>query len=247
MRKARKVNFYDADLVDYFKDAESKDLVDQRYGDYKAGSPCCVGAHLANFLKVTHLTQGSMQHFLGANEWAGRCGGNKAHAILLLREAGAGYDPFDGSNWLCKPSEVFETLKGIEELPLLVGADLSDVNLSHANLRYSDKVGASMEGANLRGANLTYSDLTGANLRGADLEDACLDNTDLDKADLTGANLMCATFRNTSFNRANLTDAYLYGTDMSNATFRNTVIDGVVCTDAKFPNSYEGVITKNSA
>jgi uncharacterized protein YjbI with pentapeptide repeats len=61
----------------------------------------------------------------------------------------------------------------------LTGANLTDTDLTGANLRYIN-----LTGANLTGANLTKSDLRIANLTGANLS-----NTDLRNANLSGANL----------------------------------------------------------
>ncbi len=65
----------------------------------------------------------------------------------------------------------------------LSDANLSDADLRGANLRYADLSGANLSDANLRGANLRYADLSGANLRGANLSGA-----NLRGANLSGAN-----------------------------------------------------------
>ena len=79
------------------------------------------------------------------------------------------------------------------------GCDLSDVNLSGADLSikgpygelYYGKplVGINLSGANLSGANLYRLVLSGANLEGADLTGANLYHADLEGAKLAGANL----------------------------------------------------------
>ena len=61
-----------------------------------------------------------------------------------------------------------------------VRADLSEANLSGAELRGADLSGAELRGANLRGANLSDADLSGADLRGANLSDADLRGANLD-------------------------------------------------------------------
>jgi hypothetical protein len=66
----------------------------------------------------------------------------------------------------------------------LIGADLRDANLRHANL-----CGAELRVADLRDANLIGADLRDADLRGADLRDANLRGAYLRDADLCGANL----------------------------------------------------------
>jgi len=79
----------------------------------------------------------------------------------------------------------------------LSGADLIDANLSEASLRRADLSGADLRGANLReadlrAANLINANLTGAilswaSLEGADLTGAILNWAGLEEADLTGA------------------------------------------------------------
>ena len=78
-------------------------------------------------------------------------------------------------------------------------ADLTDANLTCADL-----MGANLKDANLMRADLTRADLTFANLTDADLTRANLTDANLTCADLMGANLTCA-----NLTCADLTDANL--------------------------------------
>ena len=69
-------------------------------------------------------------------------------------------------------------------------ADLSDADLSGADLRRADLSDADLSGADLRWANLSGADLSDADLSGADLRRA-----DLRRADLSGADLRRADLR----------------------------------------------------
>jgi hypothetical protein len=66
-----------------------------------------------------------------------------------------------------------------------VRANLSEANLSGADLRW----------ANLSGADLRWADLSAANLRGADLREANLRGANLSEANLSEANLRGANLR----------------------------------------------------
>jgi uncharacterized protein YjbI with pentapeptide repeats len=71
--------------------------------------------------------------------------------------------------------------------------DLSDADLSRANLpgaiiNTADLLGADLRGANLRDAYLAYSDFAVADLRGANLAGADLGDAEFAGADLRGAN-----------------------------------------------------------
>ena len=111
---------------------------------------------------------------------------NRAHMMIMLREAGAGHDPFGGSEWSSTPAQVWENLAKVEQLPNLEGADLSGIDFKWADLDMADLKGANLSGANLSWASLQLTDLTGANLTGADLRWATLDGADLTGANLTG-------------------------------------------------------------
>ncbi|MDB4683732.1 leucine-rich repeat protein, partial [bacterium] len=91
----------------------------------------------------------------------------------------------------------------------VAGADLTDANLTGADLTDIDLTGANLTGADLTGADLTDIDLTGANLTGAALSDA-----DLSGADLTGADLT----------NVKISDAILTGVVLVNITTNNQVL-----------------------
>ena len=102
----------------------------------------------------------------------------------MLREAGAGHDPFSDAEWPFTPAQVWENLAQVKQLPTLNGADLSGVDFKWADLSF-----AKLPNANLTGTDLRWADLTGANLYHADLRGAIIDGTILVEADLTGANV----------------------------------------------------------
>ena len=77
----------------------------------------------------------------------------------------------------------------------LLDYDLSEADLSEANLRGADLSEANLRRADLRGADLSEADLRGADLRGADLSEADLSEANLRGADLRGANLRGADLR----------------------------------------------------
>ena len=68
-------------------------------------------------------------------------------------------------------------------------ADLSGIDLSHANLSGSDLREVDLSNANLAGASLRRADLKGANLCGTDLTLADLHKADLSNATLEGARI----------------------------------------------------------
>ena len=68
-------------------------------------------------------------------------------------------------------------------------ADLTDIDLRHANLYSADLRNADLRNADLRNADLYSADLCGADLRNADLQYANLYSADLRNADLRNADL----------------------------------------------------------
>jgi hypothetical protein len=113
---------------------------------------------------------------------------------------------------------------------VLIGADLRDIGLSGADLRWADLRGADLRGANLsasdlsradlRGANLRWANLSGANLSEADLSGANLANTEMSRADLSRANLTGASLSDANLSDADLSDANLSASDLSGAILR---------------------------
>ena len=142
---------------------------------------------------------------------------NRAHLVIMLREAGAGHDPFGNAEWSSTPTQVWENLAQVQQLPTLDGADFSGLDFKWADLDGADLSNVDLSGANLRWASLMDANLKGADLTGADLRWAELDGADLSNANLTGTDLRWTT----------LMDADLKGVDL-----RGAMIDGTILTEA---------------
>jgi uncharacterized protein YjbI with pentapeptide repeats len=108
--------------------------------------------------------------------------------------------------------------------PDLSGADLTSMNLTGVNLRL----------ATLRGADLRMSNLCGAILVAADLVRTDLTGTSLNEADLTMADLTGATVAHTPLMRANLTCAILRGTTLYDVVLTETNLTGADLAGATF-------------
>lgn len=120
----------------------------------------------------------------------------------------------------------------------LTGANLFRVNLSMANLTKTNLDGANLSGANLTKADLSWANLHRANLGGASLSEALLYYTCLVKADLYGAyldraNLFAADLRGADLSKADLRNANLVGTNLENATIIDSNIYGINVWDIK--------------
>ncbi|WP_241831137.1 pentapeptide repeat-containing protein, partial [Parafrankia soli] len=109
----------------------------------------------------------------------------------------------------------------------LTGADLSHAHLGRADLTATRLGGTNLTGASLNEANLSYTWLGGANLTrarlgGADLTGASLSGANLtrawlDGADLTGASLSGANLTRAWLTEADLTGAWLGGANLITA------------------------------
>ena len=207
-------------IAAYFADLPASRL-QQVSGDYHPTRPCCVGAHLAHILGVSQPGDAPETDFLrGADAWAQAVGGNRAHAILLLRNAGAPHDPFGPARWPTPPAAVFARLMTVEQLPetaaadftrcTFANADLRAADLSHVKLSMAGMRQANLEGANLRYANLNSANLWQAKLPYADLTGARVHGATIVEADLTGARLT----------RVDLSTAFLHGTHVEGAIMR---------------------------
>jgi hypothetical protein len=112
----------------------------------------------------------------------------------------------------------------------LSGADLSKANLSWANLSKADLFEANLSWANLSKADLFEANLSWANLSKADLFEANLRGANLSKADLRGANLSKANLSWADLSKANLSEANLFEANLSKADLREADLRG-----AKWP------------
>ena len=90
--------------------------------------------------------------------------------------------------------------------------------------------GCDLSNANLTGAQLSNQDLSGANLTGANLSSAGLYNTNLSGANLTNANLRNSNPAGANFTGANLTGASFWRVNELN-------LEGTVFTDAILCNT----------
>ena len=137
-------------------------------------TPCCIGARLAGHYKTDN-------HFLsGIREFASRLGGNTAHVILMFQQSGAGKNPLGKELWGTSASDVWDNMLNIKELPSLINADLSDLDLSSVDFR-----GYDLKGTNFKGSNLFYTNFQNSNLTNANFSDVAFTYTNFQNANLT--------------------------------------------------------------
>ena len=122
------------------------------------------------------------------------------------------------------------------EKPMLVGEDLSEmdltgVNLSEADLTEAELFQADLSEANLKMAVMTKADLAGANLTGAALYKADLGGACLIEVNLTGASLGAANLRGADLRGTKLRGVDFDGTDLSDANLSEADLTGVVTFD----------------
>ena len=110
--------------------------------------------------------------------------------------------------------------------------DLSDIDMSYANLN-----GADLSGFNLGVAELKRADLRRANLYGADLSDAGLIGADLSFANLRGANLSYASLAIANFYGADLSDANLTHANLSKANLNGADLSDANLVNARYKNN----------
>ena len=109
--------------------------------------------------------------------------------------------------------------------------DLSNTNLSGANLREASLIGANLDSAllakaDLREAYMLYANLQDANLQDADLRQAYLRQVNLQKANLRGADLQKASLQKASLVGANLQKANLGGTNLAGTNLQKANLSG---------------------
>ena len=152
---------------------------------------------------------------------------NRAHLVIMLREAGAGHDPFGDTEWPLSPARVWENLARVEQLPDLNGANLSGVDFKWADLNGAGLEGTDLTGINFKWASLMDANISGANLTGADLRWADLDGADLEGADLTGTDLRWATLMGANLSNPDLRGAIIDGTNLDEANLTGANLTGV--------------------
>jgi uncharacterized protein YjbI with pentapeptide repeats len=117
----------------------------------------------------------------------------------------------------------------------LTDAGLGDANLTNARLDGATLTDASLSDANLTGASLALADLTFANLTDANLTDANLLVADLTDADLTDANLTDANLAGADLTDADLAGADLTGADLFDADLTDALYDAATV----WPDGFE--------
>ena len=152
---------------------------------------------------------------------------NRAHLVIMLREAGAGHDPFGNAEWPSTPAQVWENLAKVEQLPNLNGADLSGVDFKWADLCLTNLPNVDLTGADLRWTSLMDVNLKGANLTGANLSWANMDGADLSNANLTGTDLRWATLAGANLSHTDLRGAIVDGTNLDEADLTGANVTGV--------------------
>ena len=112
----------------------------------------------------------------------------------------------------------------------LRGTDLSFANLGEADLSRAQLCLANLGRADLSGANLQMANLSGAQLGSANLHLANLGRADLSEADLSAANLLLA-----GCSEANLRGARLRGAHLSRADLRGANLSRADRSEADLP------------
>ena len=107
----------------------------------------------------------------------------------------------------------------------LSGVDLSGANLSEAKLVWANFNEANLTDANLSKADLTKTTFNDANLTGTDLSSSQLNRANLDGANLENANLSDANLEAAKIDLANITNANMQGVSLSESDENETVED----------------------
>jgi uncharacterized protein YjbI with pentapeptide repeats len=132
-----------------------------------------------------------------------------------------------------------DSIRDLVELAISEGVDLSEADLTSANLAGLQGTRSILSGAMLFRANFNGADLSEADLVGAELSEARIANAILIGADLSNANLSQADARGANFSRArlfqtNLDNARLQKADFRDADLTESRIVGADVTDALF-------------
>ena len=196
------------ELHSIFSDAVTNwpsDRINQAQAGFNEEGKCCIGARLAMIIIPDYYGNDNFDHdgtpwyLIGVDEWIKTAGGNRLHAILLLRQAGASHNPFGIEQWKESPEKVLDNLKEIEELPPLTDQDFSWCRLDDIHLKDE----------NLSGSKLIYS-----SIKHSILENSDFSNCDLEGANLSDTVISYCNFKNSIFRFTNTQSAKI-----SNCTF----------------------------
>lgn len=111
--------------------------------------------------------------------------------------------------------------------------DLTDVDLTGANLRDSSFKRADLTASLLQGVDAQRAKFVTSIMHDVVLDEANLVRADLTKADLKGASLKGANLTWARMFRADLSGADLTGARLDNTDFLQAVLDGATWTDGK--------------
>ena len=132
-----------------------------------------------------------------------------------------GYNPFAQLTETDVSSKPLGWTGRDEDVPLVKGANLNQLNLRHVQAYRSFLVKGRFWRSNLQSAYLSEADLREANLRQANLQAAVLDHARLNRATLREADLRLA-----NLDRADLRDADLSFAALSEAMLLDATLDG---------------------
>jgi uncharacterized protein YjbI with pentapeptide repeats len=122
--------------------------------------------------------------------------------------------------------------------PNLSETDLSGANLVNANLNGANLNGATLFQANLNGATLNGATLFEANLSGATLINANLNRANLSGAMLRRTNLSGAILAGADFSLTELTTADFTNADLREAILSGAYLRGAILTNANLRGAY---------
>lgn len=108
----------------------------------------------------------------------------------------------------------------------LTGANLSEANLTGAKLNVAKMSGANFSQAKFNGAILNVANLVRANLKGTQFIQAALIRAELIRAELSGANLREANLSGADLREAQLKQVNLSGANLSEADLRGCSLAG---------------------
>ncbi len=106
----------------------------------------------------------------------------------------------------------------------LSNADLDFTNMSYAEFEETNLSGAHLSRANLSRTSWIYAIVKDALLDGADLSQAIIQETNLSNANLSGADLSGVVFEKTDLSGVNLSGANLSGTNLSITIWNRSIV-----------------------